>query len=261
MKKKKLKIKLVKKTNLNQSSSGSTTLSGKSKEFVNLSEYHQFMGDFLQKNSKGDYAGCIREWYEKIFNEFPPWDKHPFELIKMKIQYELINRDYQQAKKEMPPRVKQNYEASKAFNIDGFTEGTQQLLRISLKHKKGDDDMGKVKRVTKNPKGKKPAPASKGESVTQSFERLFAENKKKKLNDTKLAAEMRKLHPNKKKYTEDDIRSVRSMYNRGKLSTQGNKKPKEESFVVGGEKPKKKVSASKSTPKKKGKLKIKLKKK
>ena len=61
-----------------------------------------------------------------------------------------------------------------------------------------------------------PRPIVKGkETVAQSYVRLFQENFTKKLTDIQLAGEMIKLHPDKKKYTVEDIDQVRKMFNRG----------------------------------------------
>ena len=105
---------------------------------VPLPRYYEFSGEFMKSNNKKEICGFLRTWYEKVFNEFPPWDKQPLELIKLKIAYELISRDYEQTRKVMPARVQQNYEAARDFNIKGFSKNMRDLVEVQLKY----DDEG-----------------------------------------------------------------------------------------------------------------------
>lgn len=231
--------------------------------------FYEFVDSFRLNNNIQQVVGCIREWYEKVFDEFPPLDKYPLELIKTKIQYELVSRDHEEAGIPLPPQVLKNYEASRDFNLDGFTGNMKTLIQISINNEGGEVQMGKVTKVAKSQKKKETkakarAAKASAETVTQTYERLFKENFKKKFKDARLAELVCKAHPNKKTYMDKDIRSVRSLFNCGKLTTQKGIAPKTKS--VSFDKPSDKdvaapKSASKAKPKPKAKPAPKAKKK
>ena len=98
-------------------------------------------------------------------------------------------------------------------------EPDQVLNNLYNKFYKGKPSKGKkeIKKLEQAVKEKTEIQNSnKKETVSKSYARLFEENFNKKLTDTQLAEEMRKLHPNKKHYSEKDIESVRNMWNRNR---------------------------------------------
>lgn len=186
--------------------------------------------DALRMSHERNFMGIIGDLYEKTFGVFPPWTEHPIELVRVKLTYELLKRDYEKAGTPMPPPVEQNWEASRDFNINGMTEGMQKLVRSSIRH---DEEKGirpsALPLKTKEPemiatksKSVKAAGTAK-EKVWESFVRLFRENVTKKLTDAQLAAEMQKAQPGKKKYTAEYMHYVRNIYNRGAGPFEGSK--------------------------------------
>lgn len=180
------------------------------------------------KNSDPKYHfGIVRQWFEDLFSEFPNPDIH-LELAELRIKYELIKRDHDEQKIPLPERYRQNWEASKHYNVEALAPSLRDLIKPVLNSVKKENDMESKKKVVvpagpvKASGPARPAPAAK-ETVTQSYIRLFQTNTTAKLTDVTLAAAMIKAHPDKKKYTADDIRGIRGMYNRGKLSGQKGK--------------------------------------
>jgi hypothetical protein len=171
-------------------------------------------------------AGIIREWWERIFKgSFPPWDVHPYALCKLKLMYELIRQGYEKSTVPIPPKVQQNIDASRDFNIDGLTESMKQMIGIDIKYQNPTEEAEptlttnqqndggitmakatKVKATTKQPR----------ETVSNTIMRVLSENETKKLPDAKLAELINKAHPDKKKNEEKDIKTYRSKYNSGR---------------------------------------------
>lgn len=202
--------------------------------------FEQFSKELRSEHPRME-MGIVRAWYEKTFDCFPPWDEHPLELVKLKLQYELLHRDYMEANIPEPEKVKQNWKASKEFNIKGLTDGIRQMVEVQVRsrspqpadQKVAAETTGGEKMATKPKKG---GEGMHKEKVYETYIRLFSENNKTKLTDKQLAAEMCKAHPNKKKYTVDDIVSIRSLYNRGGLTSQKGA-PKVLSVEFGADKP------------------------
>lgn len=87
--------------------------------------------------------------------------------------------------------------------------------------KQGEPTMVTVKKKVSQENAKAVAKENpKKGSVTRSWIKLMEEQPKAKRTDSAIAAEMRSLFPQKKKYTEADVVSVRSLFNRGKLAGQ-----------------------------------------
>lgn len=200
---------------------------------VKLIKLTQFTAALASSDPKHHW-GLMREWFEELFGTFPDAGVH-LEMLKLRIQYELLKQDYDSQKLEMPERVKQNWIASKHYMIEKLTPSLKGIMETLIRgnnKEKGEEEMSPtpnadktVNRIAKNTVALKKEMNSKGkETVTQTYIRLFQENGVKKLKDENLATEMCKAHPDKKKYTPEDIAAVRGMYNRGKLSGQ-NKPP------------------------------------
>lgn len=205
-------------------------------DIVRTPSYAEFIKLWYANCNQRDIFGFIREWYEKCFNVFPP--EKPMELLKLKIEYELLYRDFLIAEKllkktnpdyKIPQNVINNWEASRDFNVaklKGVTKGyTEHQIKLQ-----GVEKMVQAKKKVE----KKEAKALPKLTVTGEYEGLFRNNNLGKLNDKQLAQAMCKQFPNKKAYTEEDIKTVRGMYNRGKLSTQKGVVPQEKSIAYTG---------------------------
>lgn len=206
---------------------------------VNLAKLREFQKEISLADPKHIW-GILRSWHEKLFNEFPNPEVH-YQMLMLRIQYELTRLDYVEQKIVIPVRLNQNIIASKHYDINGLVPSLKGIMESLTKGENMATTTVKktvstnrvpgavakspvVAQVTKTGKVSK-------ETVTQTYTRIFQENAKKKLNDIQLAAEMVKAHPDKKKYSVADIKSVRSMYNRGVLSGQKGA-PASASFVV-----------------------------
>lgn len=187
-----------------------------------------------------DIRNCfsfLRKWYEDLFNEFPP--EQPLELIHTRIQYELLIRDYLNAKIPIPKAIKNNYEASREFDIEKLTPNLRKLLKANLKTG-GEERMAKEKKavkaeVKKDTVAKAAAVKKPRISVDETYYNFLSVNHTKKLTDDQIAAEMRKLFPNKKPYQAKDVKAARTAYNGGRLSKEQKGKPSEVSVAYGEE--------------------------
>ena len=199
--------------------------------------FNEFAYAKVARSNARDIASLVRENYEQLFGEFPPWDIQTFTMLILKIEYELLYRDFQNAGRELPPKPKQNYLASKEFDIEGLTPDlscfTKSAIKVELK--KGGTDVVK-KQMEKKKKVKKEEVKTKvksrtNESASESFERMFKLRGQKVMDDKQVAEEMRKLHPNRKAYDEKYVAGVRKKFERlGTLlggSTKPEKKVKE----------------------------------
>ncbi len=178
-----------------------------------LKEFQMIIATNVPKH----HWGIIREWSEKLFGEFPNPDVH-HQMLMLRIQYELVRLDYVEQKLSIPPRLAQNIEASKHYNVEKLVPSLRDIMESLTK----GENMATTKKAAIKTNNKAvvkvpaPRPIVKGkETVAQSYVRLFQENFTKKLTDIQLAGEMIKLHPDKKKYTVEDIDQVRKMFNRG----------------------------------------------
>lgn len=106
--------------------------------------------------------------------------------------------------------------------INANEEAVKIEKKVKTKRPAEKIDEEKVKNFDK--KSKK-APGN-GTSVAENYLNLFTKNYKAKLDDKALAMEMRRLNPNRKPYVEADIRTVRSLFNRGLIKGQTSKPEK-----------------------------------
>lgn len=198
------------------------------------------LAEFQKEISSADPKhiwGILREWHEKLFNEFPNPAVH-YQMLMLRIQYRLVELDYIEQKIVIPTRLNQNIIASKHYEIDrlvpslrGIMESLTKGESMSTTTVKKSVPVNRVSSSTSKPVAQVKQPSAGKETVTQTFIRIFQENVTKKLSDAQLAQAMRTAHPDKKKYEVTDIKSVRGMYNRGALSGQ-KAKPSVASFVV-----------------------------
>ncbi len=188
--------------------------------------YTEFIQQWYKNCNERLIYGFLREWYEKTFEELPP--EKPLVLIKLKIEYELLMRDWLEAKKvlkdlKIPKIIQENWQASKNFDtskLKGITKGFTEFL---IKQEKGEQTMVKQKAQTKKIEVKQAKQKEIRKTVTGEYEYLFRTNRS--MTDKELAEYMCKQFPNKKKYTVEDVKAVRGIYNRGKLSVQNGVKP------------------------------------
>lgn len=203
-------------------------LANRSKE---TPERNSSTGDLFEEfssevRSTNRQKGVVQDWWRKTFEEKMPQDK-PLELLKLKLSYELLHRDYVSKGLPIPERVRSNYEASQEYNIDGLTDGLKQMILISLSHEDGSTDnksgegTKEESMVKKAVKKEEVKGVVKKEKVFESFIRIFTANFKNKLTDEQLAKEMQKAHPDKKEtYDAKYMNFVRGVFNRGKLTSQ-----------------------------------------
>jgi len=188
-------------------------------------EYYEFQ---RQIKAEANPYGVITNWYSKIFKEEPPDDK-PLLLIQIKVEYELIKRGYANENIDLSPVLKLRHKAAQEFRVEGLPSLTRSF--VNFQQQKQEDQMVTIKKSKSTLKReavlKASAPVSKvrKEKVHETYFRLFESNGKAKLSDEALVKELTKVHPGKKTYKIADVRSVRSLYNCGKLPLQKGKKP------------------------------------
>lgn len=217
------------------------------KNFFSRSCFNKFMAEC--RSSGNSMMGLIREYYEDLFKVFPPWNKHHLEMIILKIQYKLLKRDYYRAGIEMPPKVKQNYLASKVFNIDGITKSMQLLVKgRMLTYNKETGMVQKKKKTSAKVKTQSTKVDSKP-TIAMTLLEIFSKQHKACLTDLQIFEQLSKIFKGKK-FHSTTVSTNRYYYNKGKLPGQ-NRVPKTKLLTF-------KDSAAKAV--KKGKLKLKLKK-
>lgn len=189
----------------------------KKKEETPLSTLLNWYTEEKRRNLK-EIIPIIREFWKKVLPGNPPFGKQPLTLIKLRLKYALVEKDFIKNQVPIPTRIQQNIDASRDYNIDGFTESTKQLLTVGLNYEQAKEEEKKLTRknggntmAKKAQKGKE-----KKETVGQTIIRVLVQNEKDKLSDSKLAVLINRAHPNKKTNEAADIRSYRSKYNGGK---------------------------------------------
>lgn len=196
----------------------SSTLNSAGPVAFQLTGFKEFE-DAVRINSDRNFMGILRDFYEKTFGVFPPWTEHPVELVRTKLTYELLKRDYEKAGVPMPANVKQNWEASRDFNISKMTTGMKGLVEANI----SAEEKTNARKSQRSQNEKEPVMAtkskaaeSKKERICDTFIRLYRENSKEKRTDDQLAKEMQKCHPDSiKKYDGAYMNQVRGHYNRG----------------------------------------------
>lgn len=78
-----------------------------------------------------DLKSHLRKKYKELFSEAFPEDIHE-ELIKLKIEYEMLVRKLKQENKPIPEKVLQNYESALEFNLESMTESLQSIIRLKV---------------------------------------------------------------------------------------------------------------------------------
>lgn len=163
-------------------------------------------------------AANLRIWWEEIFNgEFPPWHVYPYELVKAKLMYELLRQDYENSNVPIPARVQQNINASRDFNIDGFTDNMKLLIGIGMHHSQSEEEKTQEKTIIKTG-GNTMAKNQAKQKVTKTdtILRVLKENEKNRFSDLKLASLISLAHPGSKAYTDRDVKICRTKYNSGR---------------------------------------------
>jgi len=179
-----------------------------------------------------------REHYFKLFNEGPP-EEQPIELIKLKICYELVKRDYQESGLPLPEKTLQNIKASRLFNIEKLTPSMQKLIKIQLNQ--GEKEMAKKQESKANGK-------STRTDVAYYYLQIFENQPKSCLTDIEIVDIIKSktgATPTLK-----NVASYRCMYNAGKISGQS-ARPKEKIKAIRVKKVETKKAETKKSPKKK----------
>jgi len=97
-----------------------------SEQIKDLKRFNTFSKELLDA-PQAHHPGIIRRQYEDTFGCFPPWDKHPYDLVKTKLMYELLKLDHDELKIPLPEKARVNYEASRDFNLTAMTPGCSLL--------------------------------------------------------------------------------------------------------------------------------------
>ncbi len=194
----------------------------------------------LRRDDEVAYRQFLHRTYVELFHENPPFDVY-WQQVHILLGYSIIRKGYEDRGVPVPVDLQKKYESALGFELSELPvseycqgiECTKEGNKMKVKKvKRSKEKVTKkvAKASTKKVIAKKPAvKPEKKVTVTGKYEQLFRDNTKTKLSDAKLAQEMRKAFPNKKKYDADDVASVRGMYNRGALSTQAGTPPKTKS--------------------------------
>jgi len=185
-------------------------------------------GDFLdmchqlEDGKTKDFIRFIQQKFYEVFGQPVP-NGWTYEWLKIKIAYKLIFNGYEKVGKLVPERVRKQYELSQSKDTIEQLEETCPTIQNG-----GYSNMAKktvkAKKVLKTIKPPKTTKTIKTKTATmrvhEGWLKIMKENFTKKLSDKKLAEVMHKMLPNKKKYTEADIRDHRAGYNRGAIKGQ-----------------------------------------
>lgn len=213
------------------------------------------VGEFLNHCNQYRYSvpqlrTYLGQTFPVVFPSKPYPDNISMKMVELAIAYELQVRGYKRCGLAIPEKVLVNHKAALSYDTTKFETTMRSLLEINSKQQ-GEFTMKTAKAipVRKAPKvnaetkakenvAKKEKEKPVRVSVSGTYDALFARVVAgEKLTDAMIAAEMRKAFPNKKAYTEADVKSVRPLYNKGKDEA---KKAKEYVAPVASAKAKKK---------------------
>lgn len=196
---------------------------------VPIPKYWEFLKGWRENSDARNSFGFIREWYERVFGPEENqvvWE-YPLAVIRTKIEYELLMRDWKEAKRAfpqlvIPEKIIANWEASKRFDSEALNGMVGHSVRAEIQMEGGTEQMEKQKAKVEKIEKKAIKEAEKKARVTVDGEwlRLLEANFTLKKPDQVLAEEMRKLFPAKKAYEVKDVRRARTVYNSGKLGPQ-----------------------------------------
>lgn len=169
--------------------------------------------NFLREyNNSKDFSSkylLVSRNYSSLFDEKIP--NKPFELIRLKVAYELLRRDFEFENIIPPERTRRNIQAALEFNIQKFDNGQKQLIKIKLNQE--DEEMVKVKKKVSSSSEK---PIRK--AVGHLYLDIFSKQAQNKLSDAQIASQIGKetgVEPSLK-----NVASYRCMYNKGTIKGQ-----------------------------------------
>lgn len=195
----------------------------------------QFLDECRKRDTPAQLGVFLQSKHQAVFGTPPPTGM--LCLIRAKIAYRLQLIGMKSGDVTPSKKFMQNYEASQKMDMEGFDDELRFWMESDAKkEKQQEENQGEshmvmlAKKSAKAAATKAPDGQGKKGSVTRTWIELMSKQPSTKLSDAALAAEMRKRHPDKKKYSEADVASVRSLFNRGKLVGQKGKpgKPLEE---------------------------------
>lgn len=205
---------------------------------------HKFLDEcrrYEEATSLTTYGAFLAGEHRRLFGTEPP--SAMLCLIKAKIAYRLQYVGCKSAGRSMSASFLKNYEAAQNLKLEDFETNSKFMMELSIKSEQKragqqeEPTMVTVKKKVAAQEVKKAAKENpKKGSVTRSWIQLMEAQPKAKLSDARIAGEMQKLHPDKKKYTEKDVASVRSLFNRGKLVGQAKKPATPLTEIVGAKK-------------------------
>lgn len=220
----KIKIKKVEQTK-NPTPTGTDPLKEVSEYQSNLHKYEY---------SLPQLRTFVAQTYREVFPNQPYPEERPIKLVALATAYELQVRGYRRCGLEVPAKILRNHKAFINFNTTQLDENMQFLVKLN--NQEGETmKTAKVVPVKKAPKlsadakakenvtakaKEKPVRPTVANTYISLFERVA---KGEKLTDAQIAEQLRKAFPDKKKYTETDVRAVRSLYNNGKIAGQASK--------------------------------------
>ena len=78
-----------------------------------------------------DSIGSIRKEYKQLFSSELPKDVH-IEMVILKIQYQKEISKIKSENGSIPERTLNNYECALEFNLEGMTNGLQQIMKAKM---------------------------------------------------------------------------------------------------------------------------------
>lgn len=198
----------------------------------------EFLDECRKRDTPAQLGVFLQAKHQAVFGTPPP--SGMLCLIKARIAYRLQLNGIKSAGKTPSKNFMKNYDAAQAMDEDGFVDEMKYWMQSDIKRERqqeaqqeGESHMSvMLQKKAKAAATKAPDGQGKKGSVTRTWLELMSKQPAAKLSDAQIAAEMRKRHPDKKKYSEADVASVRSLYNRGKLVGQKGKPAKALEEVV-----------------------------
>lgn len=179
----------------------------------------------------------LAQTFKQIFPSKPYPEEIPIINVRLALAYELLCQSYKKSGKPLPEKVLKNRNALQSLQVSKVTEDLRWLVEfqygiepqtvktmskekvIPVRVKKIEKLASPEMKAKENLKQK--TELKKKLTVAQAYINFFDRVVKgEKLTDLVIVNGMRKLFPDKKTYSLDDVRKVRSLYNKGKISCQ-----------------------------------------
>lgn len=89
---------------------------------------------FDMQMATGNHQEVLKRHYRMLFSQNAPFSQQHKELIRLKIQYALVKKDYEAyGVTELPKKVDQNYRAAQDFNVKKLTPEFRKIMEIKIK--------------------------------------------------------------------------------------------------------------------------------